>query len=220
VSDVNERPGPTTTRAYRSTLRDEGALETRRRILAAAHALFLEQGYARTSITDLATRAGVARPTVLSVFGSKAALLQSVVDVAMAGTDAPVPVAQQPWFRPVWSATTTPEMLDAYAHACRLIGRRSAGVIELVRRASDEGDDLAALWDRLQANRRHGAGTIAAQARRLGGMRAGLSVRRAGDELFVLNDSGHYLTLVTERGWSEAAYVRWLASAMRHTLLG
>ncbi len=217
--DVNEsadRP----TRTYRSAVRDESARETRRRILEAAHPLFLDLGYARCSITDIASAAGVARPTVLSVFGSKAGLLHAVVDVAMAGTDAPVPVPEQPWFQPVWAARDVPTLADAYAHVCLLIWRRSAGVIELVRRASDEGDDLAALWDQLQRNRRHGAGTIAARARELGPLRPGLTARRAGDELFLLNDSSHYLALVVDLGWSEKACERWVADAMRHTLLG
>ena len=219
MSDVNELPDRPT-RIYRSAVRDESARETRRRILDAAHELFLERGYARCSITDIASAAGVARPTVLSVFGSKAGLLHAVVDVAMAGTDAPIPVPEQPWFQPVWAASDVPALLDAYAHVCVLIGRRSAGVIELVRRASDEGDELAALWDELQRNRRHGAGTIASRARELEGLRPGLTVRRAGDELFLLNDSAHYLALVTELGWSEKAFERWLASAMHHSILG
>lgn len=209
-----------TTRTYRSPVRDEAARETRRRILEAAHGLFLEHGYARVSITDIASAAGVARPTVLSVFGSKAGLLHVVVDVAMAGTDAPIPVGEQPWFQPVWAATDIPGLADAYAHVCLLIWRRSAGVIELVRRASDEGDELATLWDQLQRNRRHGAGTVAVRARELGPLRPGLTVRRAGDELFMLNDSAHYLALVVDLGWSEKAAERWVAAGMRHTLLG
>ena len=60
----------------------------------------------------------------------------------------------------------------------------------------------------------------AARARELGPLRPGLTVPRAGDELFMLNDSAHYLALVTERGWSEKAFERWLASGMSHSLLG
>jgi AcrR family transcriptional regulator len=219
VTEVNDSSARAT-RTYRSPVRDESARATRLRILEAAHPLFLERGYARCSITDIASAAGVARPTVLSVFGSKAGLLHEVVDVAMAGNDAPVPVPEQPWFAPVWAADDVPALVDAYAHACLVIWRRSARIIELVRRASDEGDELAALWAQLQRNRRHGAGTIAARAKELGPLRPGLTVQRAGDVLFLLNDSSHYLSLVAELGWSEKACERWLATSMLHALRG
>jgi AcrR family transcriptional regulator len=206
-------------RRYHSPLRDENARETRARIIAAARELFLENGYASTSINDIATASGVARPTVLTVFGTKARLLRAVVDVAMAGNDRPVPVPQQPWFQPVWRATTGRECLDAYAHVCVLIGRRSAAVIELVRRASDEGDEIRAQWEELQRNRLTGARSIAGRVRELGGLRSGLTVARAGDRIWMANDSAHYLALVVDRGWGERAYEAWLAEQMRSAAL-
>ena len=206
-------------RRYHSPLRDENARETRGRILVAARELFLENGYASTSLHDIATASGVARPTVLTVFGTKAQLLRAVVDVAMAGNDRPVPVPQQPWFQPVWRATTGRECLEAYAHVCVLIGRRSAAVIELVRRASDEGDEIREQWGELQANRLTGARSIAGRVDELGSLRPGLTVARAGDRIWMVNDSAHYLALVQDRGWSERAFEGWLAEQMRAAAL-
>ena len=219
MDDVKDSGTAGTQRRYHSPLRDENARETRARIIDAAAELFLERGFARVSVDEIARASGVARPTVLTVFGTKANLLRAVVDVAMAGNDGPVPVAQQPWFRPVWDATTGADCLTAYAKVCVLIGRRSADVIELVRRASDEGDDIAAQWESLQANRRFGAGTIAQRVHDLGDLRAGLTVRRATDLVRVWNDTHHYRTLVTESGWSERAFQHWLAEQMRSSLL-
>lgn len=181
--------------------------------------LFLDKGFGSTSIHDIAAAAGVARPTVLTVFGTKAQLLRAVVDVAMAGDDRPVPVAQHAWFRPVWLATTGGSCLDAYAHACMLIGRRSASVIELVRQASDEGDDVRAQWRELQNNRLAGARTIADRVADLGDLAAGLTRPRAADRIWVANDSAHFLALVRDRGWSERAYEDWLATNLRHAVL-
>jgi AcrR family transcriptional regulator len=201
-------------RRYHSPLRDESARETRSRILGSARTLFLENGYASTSIGDIAIAAGVARPTVLTVFGTKARLLRAVVDVAMAGNDEPVPVPQQPWFQPVWAATTGADCLAAYAHVCVLIARRSAAAIELVRRASDEGDEIRAQWHELQANRLTGARSIAARVQSLGGLAPGVTVARAADRIWMANDSAHYLALVNERGWSERAFETWLRDQM------
>lgn len=220
MRDVKSQPADTGGRTYRSPVRAEGARRTRHQILVASRELFLERGFARCSVSDIAAAAGVARPTVLTVFGSKAALLRAVVDTAMAGDDEPVPVAERPWFRPVFAATTQAGCLDAYAHACTKIGRQSAGLIELVRRAADESPENAAIWAELQANRRHGAGTIAGRVRELGPFRAGVTLRRATDLLWLLNDSGHYRTLVTECGWSERTFRAWLSDRMTYALVG
>lgn len=219
MPDVKEPQAEGAPRPYRSAVRDEQAHATRARIVAAAHDLFLERGFARTSVADVAAAADVARPTVLTVFGTKARLLRAVVDVAMAGDDGAVPVAQQPWFRPVWDATDARECVDAYAHVCLLIARRSAQAIELVRRASDEGPEVAEQWAQLQANRRLGARSIAVRVRELGGLPPRLSVARATDRIWMLNDSAHYLALVEDCGWSERAYQGWLAEGLRAAVL-
>jgi hypothetical protein len=78
----------------------------------------------------------------------------------------------------------------------------------------DRAGELVAL----HANQQHD--TAFTRARELGPLRPGLTVRRAGDELFMLNDSTHYLTLVVDLGWSEKACERWAAAGMRHALLG
>jgi AcrR family transcriptional regulator len=219
MSRVKGRADDRAVRGYHSPVRDERALRTRHVILLAANDLFLERGFARCAVADIARAAGVARPTVLSVFESKAALLRAVVDLAMAGDAEPVPISERSWFLPVWEAATAEACLDAYAHAVVRIGRQSADVIELVRRAADESPANAEIWDQLQANRRRGAGTIVDRVHELGGLPRGLTRRRATDLLFVLNDSGHYRTLVRECGWSERAFESWLSDRMRHALL-
>ncbi|MDT5287427.1 MAG: hypothetical protein QOF88_2316, partial [Mycobacterium sp.] len=48
-------------------------------ILAAAHDVFSEHGYARATTREIAERAGVAEPLLFRYFGSKAALFNEVV---------------------------------------------------------------------------------------------------------------------------------------------
>ena len=55
-----------TPRRYDSSARREQARATRRQVLAAATALFLERGYAATTMADVAARAGVVVQTVYS----------------------------------------------------------------------------------------------------------------------------------------------------------
>ena len=77
--------------------RAERARRTRRRIVDAATALFLERGYAGATMRAIAAAAGVAVPTVELGFGTKATLLKAAIDVAIAGDDEPVPVLDRAW---------------------------------------------------------------------------------------------------------------------------
>jgi hypothetical protein len=147
------------------------------------------------------------------------ALLRQVLDQALAGDDEPLPVAQRPWFRPVWDASTPPAVLDAYAGVCTLISSRAARIFEVVRRAADQAPEIAQLWDTLQRNRRAGARMVIEHAVSLGPLAAGLDIDHATDILWIFNDPAHYDTLVSHRGWPEPGYTRWLSSQIRHALL-
>jgi AcrR family transcriptional regulator len=195
-------------------VRAEGAARTRQAIVSSATELFIECGYAATSLADIASAAGVSRPTVFAAFGSKAALLRQVLDQALAGDDAPVPVAERPWFRPVWQAATPAAVLDAYADVCLIIGRRSALLFETVRRATDDAPESAELWKTLSNNRRSGSKMVINQVVKVGGLKPDLDPESAIDILWIFNDPSHYAALVLDRGWSELKFRDWLASTM------
>ena len=199
-------------RQYQSATRKDGARRTRQAVVVAAAELFVSRGYARTTLADVAGAAGVARPTVFAVAGSKAALLKLVLDQALSGDDEPVAVADRPWFQPVWEARTPAEVLDAYADVCVLIGSRSATLFETVRQAADASPEAAQLWATSQANRRAGAAMVVEHA--------GLGGETEIDILWIYNDPALYATLVGQRGWTEPAFRSWLARAMRAALLG
>ena len=205
-------------RRYDSPLRDRRARETRQAIVTAASRLFVARGYAATSFADIATDAAVARPTVFAAFGSKAALLREVVDQALAGDDEPVPVAERPWFRPVWEGRTPYAVLKAYAEVCRVIGGRAAEVFEVVRRAADEGPEPADLWETMQRNRRAGATMVIDHIEGLASAPAGVDHERAVDVVWLFNDPAHYRSLVRGCGWSEQEYTAWIAGQMHHGL--
>ncbi|MFY1668383.1 TetR/AcrR family transcriptional regulator [Plantactinospora sp. WMMB334] len=215
MSGVNPRPR----RRYQSPVRAEAARRTRQAIVAAAGEMFVARGYATTSLAGIAEAAGVSRPTVFAVFGSKPALLREVLDQALAGDDEPVAVADRPWFRPVWDATTPAAVFDAYAEVCVLIGGRAARLFETVRRAADDAPEMAELWRTLLRNRRAGATMVLTHARALGPLTPDLDPDRAIDVLWLCNDPAHYAALVLECGWSERDFTDWLAATMRRALL-
>lgn len=206
-------------RAYHSPVRAEAARRTRRAIVTAAAAMFAERGYGASSLREVSEVAGVARPTVAAAFGSKPALLRQILDEALAGDDEPVPVAQRPWFAPVWQATDPDTVLQAYAEVCTVIGRRAGRVFEVVAQAVDQSPEIAALWGDLNRNRVAGAVMIVDRALATGHLRPGLDREPAIDAVWLLNDPRHHLELVTRRGWAESTFRTWLQGQLRAALL-
>ena len=71
---------------------------TRRRVVGAAHRLFVDKGYVATTIADIAEEAGVAIQSVYKAGKSKADLLHAAVDLAVAGDDEDVLLTDRPPF--------------------------------------------------------------------------------------------------------------------------
>src|SRR6266481_4263132 len=84
-------------RAEPGTRRASQARATRRRIIDQAGDLFLRQGYAATTLDEIASAAGVAVQTVYFHFGNKATVLKHVVDMLAVGDEEPVPMLGRPW---------------------------------------------------------------------------------------------------------------------------
>src|SRR5262245_57106007 len=74
-------------RRYHSPLRADQAQRTRGRVLDAAFRLFVERGYAGTTVAAVAEEAGVSPETVYQSFGGKRGLLEGVIDAAITGPD-------------------------------------------------------------------------------------------------------------------------------------
>lgn len=88
---------------------------TERAIVEAATALFLEDGYARTTLAAVAKRAGVADRTVYLRFGSKVTLFQRVVEAGVVGDTDDTPLPQRPWSIRSFTAPTLDERIVAFA---------------------------------------------------------------------------------------------------------
>src|ERR1700729_2649904 len=102
------------TRGYRSPRRAEQAAATRAAVLAAARELFVSQGYAGTTVAQIARQARVAVDTVYTAVGRKPALLREVLETALSGTDAVVPAQQRDYVVRVRAATSAREKITHY----------------------------------------------------------------------------------------------------------
>jgi AcrR family transcriptional regulator len=204
-------------RPYRSPLRAEQAQDTRRRIRDAADALFLERGYTDVSMDHIAKAAGVARQTVFSAYASKANVLKEVIDVRLAGDDAPLALAERPQAQRMLSATDPVEAIRHAAHLIVDVALRVAPMWPAAQAASTD-PEIADLLGTYNEVRHDGVGQLVDVIARLGALRRGRSRAKARDAVFLLTDPStvdHALRL----GWSPAEMERWYVDCLTALLL-
>ena len=215
MRDVNQAGRP-----YTSTLRERQAAATRQAVLDAARDLFLAQGYGATTIDQVAARAQVSKPTVFTAVGNKQALLAAVRDIALAGDDLPVAVADR---APYQAAAAEPDPYRAIAlMAAHLadLWSRYAGIREVIRGAASSGEPaLRDMWDTSQRQRLTAARSFIAALEAKGPLRDGLDAEIAADIMWLHMDPENYRALTVQRGWPREAYQRWLADTLTAALL-
>ena len=200
-------------RAYRSTIRRGDAP---RLICAAAHRLFSTKGYLATSIDEIAAQAGVARPTVFRAVGPKPVILKAVLDQAMAGDDAPVPVADRPWFAEALDEPDPARSLHLHARNLCWILHRVVPLLRALETAAALDADAANLWSDLRRQRRTGTAAVAANLAAKTTLRCTEQV--LADMLFTLPPDAYH-RLVHEEGWPIEAFQRWLTDLLQRVCL-
>jgi AcrR family transcriptional regulator len=208
-------------RTYTSSIRAEQSAHTRAVVLAAARALFLEEGgYARTSLSAIAAAAGVSVQTIYNTFGSKAALLKAVYDTTLAGDDEPVPMGQRPEFLAMEREQDPTALLGHYARIGAMLMKRLGPFYARIREGAGAGDpDLTALLETTAKERLVGATEVVESLRKLGPLRPGLTAARARDIVWTHTSYEMWDLLVRQRGWSARAYADYLGSSMSRALL-
>lgn len=197
-------------------VRQEQARQTRSRVLAAAHELFVAQGWEATTVDQIAQRAGVSRPTVFAV-GGKADLLRLVRDVAMAGDEEAVAVQQRGSAQRVIREPDAHRALELLAEHVTGVAERYGPLDAVLRQAAGSDQELAALWRASEEQRRAGAGVFVrslTEKAELAGPR-----EQVVDVLWLLMAPDHHGRLVGDRGWSRRRFVQWLAASMQALLL-
>ena len=169
-------------------------------------------------MSEIASRADVSIKTVEAVFGTKAALLKVVVDVAIAGDDEPVALLDRPTMQQLRDETDLGRFLGLYAGLVTDISGRLAPLVSVVEQAAQTDPEIAELWSTMGGNRLYGARHVAGLLEAKATIWPDMEGDRAADILFLFNDPLVYRTLVTERGWTREEFRSWLAGSY-HDLL-
>jgi AcrR family transcriptional regulator len=207
-------------RRYDSPRRRAQAEATRAEILRAAQRLLERDGYAATTMAAVADGAGVALKTVYVAFATKSGLLRALWNVLLRGDADDVPMSERPWFRDLLAEPDPGVRLDRMARQSRAVKDRAGALMVVIRDAAAGDDDVAALWDRIEAQFRELLDPVARTFAEEGALRPGLDPGRAADVLWALNHPDVWRLLVRVRGWSPDEYEIWLAGAFRRELLG
>lgn len=188
-----------------------------RRIVDAATTLFVDQGFAGTSIDQIAAAADVSPQTVYATYGSKAAVLSRAIDVAIVGDYGAVPLADR---MPVLAEVSNEQHRIYFAAAARFVRvlhERVAPLMRVMEQAAATDPGLEEL--RLRLIREIRADTALWITQLGSALRPGLTMAHAADVMVTVQSPYVYSTLTVDLGWSPAQYEQWLAHAMPGLLL-
>jgi AcrR family transcriptional regulator len=205
----------TSRRAYNSPLRADQAQQTRRRVLETARRLFVEHGYAATTVAAVAAAAGVSPETVYQAVGGKRGLLEGVMDITGPHESA---ADDEDWWVMVGELTAAGARLDLIVeYSCRIMARTHS-IHAIIRGASDKEAFARDLGRRLLEER------LKNQTERIrryiaDDLKPGLSIEEAGERYCVLASPDLYHLLTVELGWTAEHHQEWLSQLMRAELL-
>lgn len=208
-------------RRYESKRRLEQAQETRRTILAAAKQRFETDGYAATTVAEIAAEAGVATKTVYLAFESKGGVLRALWNLLLRGEQDDRPVAEQDWYRQVLEEPNPERQLRLNARNSAQGKQRISSVLEVIRSAASTDPEIDTLWQRIQSDYRTNQRAIVEQLAKRKALSPGLlDVERAADVLWLINNPNTWQLLVVQRGWTPDQYEQWSGDAACRELLG
>ncbi|HTL87342.1 MAG TPA: helix-turn-helix domain-containing protein [Acidimicrobiia bacterium] len=210
---------PVKSRRYDMSLRAQRTEDSKRAVVAAAHELFLARGFVDTTVDAISAASRVPIATVYRLFKTKTAILKQVIDTAVVGDDAPVPLGDRPIVRDAQAAEDAKAMTAAFAHVARQVFDNTAELRIVLRAAAAVDPDAAALNDSIEDQRRVGQARVARALASKRFLAPGLKETEARDIVYALMSIDTYRILRVEQGWSGARYERWLASALYRLLV-
>lgn len=192
---------------------------TRAAVVEAARTLFLERGYAATTIEAISDLSDTPQATVYRLYSSKLGILKAVLDVSIAGDDEAIAMPDRPQVRALVSDPDPKNKLTGFAALLRDLMARTAPVHRILADAARSDQAAASLLAEIAQQRQDGQHRITSTIARSGALRPGLRERDAADIIHALASPEVYGLLVSDRGWSGERYEHWLASILIDQLL-
>ena len=206
-------------RPYNASGRRSQARRARTDIVDSARDLFIEHGYAGTTMAAIAAQAGVSVETIYKSIGNKPAVLKAVLDVAIVGDDDAVPMLERPLVAELRSEPDPRKIFVRYGHHIVDSWPRQVPLQLILRTAATVDTEAKRQWQAVQAERLTGMTAFATDLARRGFLRQDLDVAEARDILWSLTAPEQYDILTLQRGWPIERVARFITDAMIGTLL-
>ena len=206
-----KRAAPTK-RTYDATHRREQAAETRMRIMETARDLFIDRGYGRTTVAEIARAAGVSVETVYAGFRNKPTLLHHVWYATFRGDDTDLRLLHRPEIQAVLAEPDLAARFRMHARTMTPVMRRFTPLLRALEAAAAHepaAADLVAEFDTMRldaclqfANSATATGQLAVPA------------EQCVDLLYTTLDGHLWHRLVGERGWTDESFANWLGEVL------
>ncbi len=187
--------------------RERQADQTRREILHAARTLFAKNGYAGTTVKQVADEAGVSSQTVYDSVGSKRALVLQLNDMI----DAEAGIAD---IAKRAATERDPQVVIAIpAQITCAILEHSADIVRAIFSGADAEPELRDI--QVEGDRRHreGAARIVHELHSHGALRDDVTEREASESLSALTDVSLGLILFDRYDWSLERIESWMSDS-------
>jgi AcrR family transcriptional regulator len=185
----------------------------------AARNLFVERGYAATTIEAISDHSDTPQATVYRLFSSKLGILKAVLDVSIGGDDDAVAMADRPQVQALLSDRDPKKQLAGFAALLRDVMGRVGPVHRILADAARSDEDAASLLAEIARQRQEGQHRIARSLARAKALRPGLREPDAADIIHALASPEVYGLLVFDRDWSGERYQEWLRAILIDQLL-
>lgn len=195
-------------RSYDSSRRRAQAKENQSAIVRAARDLFIEQGYGRTTIADVAEAAGVSVETIYAAFGNKATLLHKAWDITVGGDDQDIVFHERPEVMTIRNEPDLAKRLMLHAAFSTQTALRIAPFQLMVQSASGAEPAAAAMLEEMGRQRLVGMTVMADEVAKTGQL--AVSKEECRDVIWSMTDGMLWHRMVNERGWTNERFADWL----------
>lgn len=195
-------------RSYNSSRRRAQAQASRTVIARAAADLFIQHGYGRTTMGEVANAAGVSVETIYAAFGNKATLLHRAWDLTIGGDDSEIVFHERPEVLAIRNEPDLARRLVLQATMFTRTAQRIAPFQLMVQAAAGADEAAAAMLEEMGRQRLAGISVMAAEAAATGQL--AVTEEECRDVIWSMTDGTLWHRLVDERGWSDERFAAWL----------
>lgn len=205
-------------RSYDNSRRLAQVRASRLKVIEAAKALFIENGYPGTTLEAVADAADVSLPTLYRLFGSKRALLSGVIDTSFGGDDEPVAFGDRPAVQAARNETDPLKLVEAFGPICTQLMERSSAILYVLASAAQVDPEAADLLAEIRRQRHTGQSRIVAALVERDALDPDLDPAHAADMIYAWLSPDVHRILTVERGWTSRDYEAWVVRCLRSLL--